>query len=161
MFPLFIMLILIIIVVYWNYDKYSDLRKRFKGYRNIVPEPFEIKIHNFVIYGPSISGKRNFITGYCGLYETVDVFCIDGSEWRGYIVYGIDELKLLVNLDSFANSLIIFDNMGENIRLPAIDSLYSKGRLHNINIMCVGHTVTDSNTKARDNTPAIYITSNS
>ena len=33
--------------------------------------------------------------------------------------------------------------MGENIRLPAIDSLYSKGRHHNINIICVGHTVTD------------------
>ena len=57
MFPLFIMLILIIIIVYWNYDKYSDLRKRFKGYRNIVPEPFEIKKHNFIIYGPSNSGK--------------------------------------------------------------------------------------------------------
>ena len=42
-FPLFIMLILIIIIAYWNYDKYSDLRKRFKGYRNVLPEPFEIK----------------------------------------------------------------------------------------------------------------------
>ena len=42
-FPLFIMFILIIIIVYWNYDKYSDLRRRFKGYRNIVPEPFEMK----------------------------------------------------------------------------------------------------------------------
>ena len=51
--------------------------------------------------------------------------------------------------------------MGENIRLPAIDSLYSKGRHHNISIICVGHTVTDLNTKARDNTPAIYITLNS
>ena len=32
-FPFFIMLILIIVIAYWNYDKYSDLRKRFKGYR--------------------------------------------------------------------------------------------------------------------------------
>ena len=95
------------------------------------------------------------------MYETVNVFCIDGSEWKGYKVYGIDDLKLLDNLDSFANSLIVFDDMGENIRLPAIDSLYSKGRHHNINIICVGHTVTDLNTKARDNTPAIYITLNS
>ena len=31
-FPFFIMLILIIVIAYWNYDKYSDLRKRFKGY---------------------------------------------------------------------------------------------------------------------------------
>ena len=60
MFPLYIFLILIIIIFYWNYDKYSDLRKRFKGYRNIVPEPFEMKNHNFIIYGPSKSGKNNF-----------------------------------------------------------------------------------------------------
>ena len=42
-FPLFIMIIPFIIIVYRNFDKYSDLRKRFKGYRNIVPEPFEMK----------------------------------------------------------------------------------------------------------------------
>ena len=157
-FPLIIMLLFFIINVYWNYDKYSDSRKRFKGYRNIVLEAFEMKKHNFIIYGPSNSGKTTFIKYYCGLYDTVNVFCIDGSEWKGYNVYGIDYLKLLDNLDSFANSLIIFDDMGENIRLPAIDSLYSKGRHRNINITCVGHTVTDLNTKARDNTPAIYIT---
>ena len=155
-FPLFIILVFIIIIVYWNYDKYSDLRKRFKGYRTNVPEPFEIKKHNFIFYGPSNSCITNFIKNYCGLYETVNVFCIDGSEWAGYNVYGIDDLKLLDNLDSFANSLIIFDDMGENIRLPAIDSLYSKSRHHNFNIICAGHTVTDINTKARDNTQ-LYI----
>ena len=42
-----------------------------------------------------------------------------------------------------------------------IDAFYSKGRHHNINIICVGHTVTNLNTKARDNTPFIYITLNS
>ena len=84
--------------------------------------------------------KTTFIKDFCGLYDTVNVFCINGSEWRGYNdVYGIDDLNLLDNLDSFANSLILFDDMGENIRLPAIDSLYSKGRHHNINIVCVGH----------------------
>ena len=160
-FPLFIMIILIIIIVYWNYDIYSDFKKRFKGYKNIVPEPFEMKKHNFIIYGPSISGKTTFIKDYSGFYDTANVFCIDGSEWNGYNVYGVDDLKLLDNLGSFANSLIIFDDMGENIRLPTIDSLYSKGRHHNINIICVGHTVTDLNNKARDNTPAIYITLNS
>ena len=71
-----------------------------------------------------------------------------------YMVF--DDLKLLDSLDSFANSLIIFDDMGENIRLPAIDSFYSKSRDHNINIICVRHTVTDLKTKARDNTPDIY-----
>ena len=161
MFPLIIILIFIIIIAYWNYDKFSDLRTRFKGYNNVVPEPFENKKHNFIIYGPSNSGKTTFMKGFCGLNDTVNVFCTNGSEWKGYNVYGIDDLKLLNNLDSFANSLIIFDDMGENIRLPSIDSLYSKGRHHNINIKCVGHTVTDLNTKATDNTPAIYITLNS
>ena len=93
------------------------------------------------------------------MYDTANVFCIDGSEWRGYNdVYGIGDLNLLDNLDSFANSLIVFDDIGAKIRLPAIDSLYSKGRHHNINTVCVGHTVADLNTNARDNTPAIYIT---
>ena len=146
-----------IIIAYWNYDNYSDLRKRFKGYRNVLPEPFEIKKYNFIIYGPSNSGKTTFLKDYCGLYDTVNVFCIDGGEWKGYNVYSVDDLKLLDNLDSFANSIMLFDDMGEDIRLLAIDSFYSKGRHHNINIICVGHTVTDLNTKARDNIPAIYI----
>ena len=47
--------------------------------------------------------------------------------------------------------------MGENIRSPAIDSLYSKGRHHNSNTICLGHTVTDLNTKARENTPAVLL----
>ena len=95
------------------------------------------------------------------MYDTFNVCRIDGSEWKGYNIYGIDDLNLLDNLDSFPNSLIIFDDVGENIRLPAIDSLCSKGRHHNNNIICVGHTVTDLNTYAKDNTPAIYITLNS
>ena len=95
------------------------------------------------------------------MYDTVNKICIDGSEWKGYNVYGNDDLKLLDNLDSFANSLFLFDDMGENIRLPAIVSLYSKGKHNNINIICVGHTVTDLNTKARDNIPALYISLNS
>ena len=41
-----------------------------------------------------------------------------------------------------------------------IDTLYFKRR-HNINIICVGQTVTDLNNKARENTPAVYITLNS
>ena len=162
--PLFIILLFVLLIANWNYDKFSDLRKRFKGYRNVAPEPFEMKKHNFFNYGPSNSwsiGKTTFIEDFCGFYDTVIVFCIYGSEWMGYNVYGIDDLKLLDNLDSFANGHIIFDDMGENIRLPAIDSLYSKGRHQNINIICVGHTVTDLNTKSRDNTRAIYITLNS
>ena len=88
------------------------------------------------------------------------MYCIDTDEWQGYNVYGIDDLKLLVNIDNFANSLIIFDDMVENIRLPAIDSLYSEGRDHIIDIICVANTVTDFS-KARENTPAVYINLNS
>ena len=84
------------------------------------------------------------------------MYCIDTDEWKVYNVYGIDDLKLLDNIDNFANSLITFDDMGENIRLPAIDSLYSKGRHHNINIICVAHTVTDFITKEREHTSCIY-----
>ena len=135
------MLLFIIIIAYLNSDNYSDLRKRFKGHSYVVPEPFEIKNITLLFMVHLILVKTTFIK----------------KEWKGYNVYCIDDLKLLDNLDSFANSLIIFDDMGDNIRLPAIDSLYSKGRHRNINIICVGHTVTDLYTKARDNTPAIYI----
>ena len=76
MFPLFIMLIFFIIFAYWKYDNYSELKKRFKGYRNVVPEPFEIKKHNFIIYGPSNSGKKTFIEDLNGLYDTVNVYRI-------------------------------------------------------------------------------------
>ena len=78
--PLIIMLIFNILIAYWNYDFYAELRKRFKGYRNVVPEPFEMKKHNFINYGPSNSGKTTFIKEFFGLYDTVKVFCVDGSE---------------------------------------------------------------------------------
>ena len=120
-----------------------------------------MKKHNFIINGPSISGKTTFMKDYCGLYDSVNVFCIDTDEWKGYNVYGIDDLKLFEKIESFANSLIIIDDLGENIRLQAIDSLYSKDRHHFFNIICVGQTVTDFNTKSRENTPALHITLNS
>ena len=49
----------------------------------------KLKKHNFIIFCPTISGKTNFIKDLCGLYDTVNVFYIDGSEWKGYKVYGI------------------------------------------------------------------------
>ena len=88
------------------------------------------------------------------------MYCIHTDEWKGYNVYGIGDLKLLDNIDNFANSLIIFDDMGENIRLPAIDSLYSEGRHQIIDIICVANNVTDF-IEARENTPAVYINLNS
>ena len=63
-FPLFIMLLFINTMACWNYDNYSDLRKIFKRYRNVVPEPFELKKHNFIFYGPSNSGKTTFIKNF-------------------------------------------------------------------------------------------------
>ena len=62
--PLFIMLIFIIIFAYWKYDNYAELRKRFKGYRNVLPERFEMKKQNFYgqkhnFYGKNIT--KNFL----------------------------------------------------------------------------------------------------
>ena len=51
--------------------------------------------------------------------------------------------------------------MGDNIRLLVVDNFYSSGRHNNINIISVGHTVTDLNVKARENTPSIFINLNS
>ena len=72
-----------------------------------------------------------------------------------------NDLRLVNIPENFANSLFIFDDMGDNIRIAVMETLYSKGRHHNINILSVGHTITDLNNKATDNTPAIYITLNS
>ena len=82
--PLIIMLLLIILIAYWNYDQYSDTRKRFNGYRNVVPKPFEMEKENFIFYGPSDSGKTSFIKEYCSLYETVNVFGVDTRAWKEY-----------------------------------------------------------------------------
>ena len=53
------MLLFIILITYWKYDQYADVRKRFRGYKNITPEPFEMNKRNFYIYGLSNSGKNN------------------------------------------------------------------------------------------------------
>ena len=155
-FPLFIMLLFIIVVADWNYDKYSDLRKRFFGYRNIVPDSFEMKKHNFIICGPTNLGKTTFINEYCSLYKTVKVFSFDTNEWTGYNTINFNELKLLENVEDFANSLIIFDDMGDIKRIPAVDLLYTLGRHLKINITCVGHIVTELSPKVRDNSPSIF-----
>ena len=55
--PLLILLIFAILIADWNYDHYADQRKRFKGYRNVVTEPFIMKN----IHCPSNSGKPTFI----------------------------------------------------------------------------------------------------
>ena len=81
---------------YWNYDPFADLRKRFKGYKNIITEPYEMSKHNFIIYGPSNSAKITFIKDSYNLYGTVNVFCIDNNEWKGCNVYGSNDLDLLV-----------------------------------------------------------------
>ena len=62
------MLIFITLLSYYYYDSYSDIRKRFRWYRNTVPEEFEMKRGSFIIYGPSNSGKTTFIKEYCSLY---------------------------------------------------------------------------------------------
>ena len=156
MFPLIIILLFFILIAYWNYDQYSDRRKRFNGYKNVVPEPKE----NFIIYGPTNSGKTSFIKEYCSLYETVNVFCVDTREWKGYNTFKVKELDLLKNVEDFANSLVIFDDMGDNIRMPVVDIFFSSGRHNNNSIISVGHTVTDLNIKAIENSPSIFIALN-
>ena len=74
--PLVITIIFILLIAYWNYDPYVDLSKRTKGYKYIIPEPYEMQKHNISIYGPSISGKTTFKNDFCNLNETVNVFCI-------------------------------------------------------------------------------------
>ena len=121
--PLMIKLLFIILISYWNYYKNPDLRKKFKAYRIVVPEPFLMKRYNFNIFGPSNSVEKFLIKDCCGFYVSVIVFCIDENQWLGYNKYCVDDLKLLDNISIFANSHIIFDYMGEKIRLPVIDSL--------------------------------------
>ena len=117
--------------------------------------------HSFIFYGPSESGKTIFIKDFCYLYSLVNLFCIDKNEWRRCIVYCIYNLDLLDEISNFANSLIIFDEMGSNIRLPVLHSLYSTGRHLNTDLINIGQTLTELNTKAKEYTPMVYITLNS
>ena len=91
-------------------------------YKNVVPEPFEKQKQNFIIFGPSNSGKTSFIKEYCSLYETVNVFCVDTREWKGYNLISVKELDLLKSVEDFASSLVIFDDMGDNIKMPVVDN---------------------------------------
>ena len=116
---------------------------------------------NFFIYRPAISGKTSFIKEYCSLYETVNVFCVDTREWKVYNTFSVNELDLLKNVEDFASSLVIFDDMGDNIRMPVVDNFYSSGRHNNINIISVGETVTKFNVMARENSPSVFNTLNS
>ena len=84
------MLLFLISIAYLNYDQYSDIMKRFNGYKNDVSKPFETKKENFLNYGPSNSGKTSFIKEYCSLYETVNVLCVDNREWKGYNTFSVN-----------------------------------------------------------------------
>ena len=68
---------------------------------------------------------------------------------------------LLENIEDFANSLTIFDDMGDNIGIPAVEILYSLDRYLNIVIICVGHTVTDFSPKEGDYSPTEFNNINS
>ena len=64
-------------------------------------------------------------------------------------------------MSKFKRCPLIFDDMGQKIRLRAIDSLHSLGRHHNIKIIYACHTVTDLSVKSRKKTPVVYLTINS
>ena len=48
--------------------------------------------------------------------------------------------------------------MEDNIGMPVVDNFCSSGRHNNIKIESVGHTVTDLNVTARENSPSTIIT---
>ena len=114
-----------------------------------------MKKQNFIIYGPSNSGKRAFTKDYCRLYEAVNLFCVDTREWKGYNTISVNELDSLKNAEDFANNLVIFDDIGDYIRMQVVDNFYSSGRHHNINIIFVGHTVTEINLR-QEGKPPLY-----
>ena len=113
-----------------------------KGIR-LLPDPFEMKSKDLLFMEHLTLVKTNFIKQYCGLYETVNVFRVDTRDWKGYKTFSVIELDLFKNPEDFANSLVIFDDMGDNIRMPVVDKFYSSGRHNNFNIISVGHSVTD------------------
>ena len=117
---LVIVVVFILLIAYWNYDLDADPRKRFKGYENIIAEPYEMNKDNCIASGPSNWCKTTFIKDFCDLYETVfcidNVFCIDKKEWKGCNLYGSNDINLLDNISIFANSVNIFDDMGDDIR---------------------------------------------
>ena len=69
--------VFILLIAYWNYGPYVDVRLNFKENRKIVQEPYEMDKHYFIICGPSKSSKATFIKALCNLYELVNEFCID------------------------------------------------------------------------------------
>ena len=89
------------------------------------------------------------------------MFFVDTRKWKGYSIFSVSELDLFKIAEDFDNSLVIFDDMGDNIGMPVVDNFYSSGRHENINKLSVGHTETDLNLKARDNTSSTMITLNS
>ena len=66
------------------------------------------------------------------------MFFVDTSTWKGYSTFSVNELDLLKNAEDFANSLVIFDDLGDNISMPVVDNFNSSGRHHNIHIISEG-----------------------
>ena len=71
------------------------------------------------------------------------MFFVDTRTWKGYSKFSVNELDLFKNAEDFDNSLVIFDDMGDNIGMPVVDNFNSSGRHHNINIISEGQNVTD------------------
>ena len=60
---------------------------------------------------------------YCSHYKTIDVFCENDDESWGYNTYSIEKLYPLDDKKKFSNGLLLFENMGKEIKSPGIDSL--------------------------------------
>ena len=112
---------------------------------NFIIEPYKVDKVNFIVLGRSNSGKIWFINNFCNLYDLVYVFCNKTNEWEG-VNYLLVMIYIYLAKCKFLLSITIY-LMGDLIRLPAIEALYSKGRHYNIIIICSSYTITDLSTK--------------
>ena len=89
------------------------MRKNVKEYRKFEKEPFEFEKHSFIIYGVSNTPKTSIINKFVLTIKTIYCSCEDDDEWYGYNTYSTKKLYLLDVMKKFANSLLIFDGIGE------------------------------------------------
>ena len=106
--------------------------------------------HSFKIFGQSNAGETTFIEDHAKLYDNVNVFSCNKKARKRYITYSSKNYVLIINIENFANSIVILDDMGDYNRTPVVDVLCSKSRQISIFVKIAAHTVTDLNPKARD-----------
>ena len=46
---LVVIVVFFMLTAYWIYNRFSEHRKRFGGYKKVIPEPYEMNKHNLII----------------------------------------------------------------------------------------------------------------